>query len=317
MDLPAEHALKFIVTRYAGLLARHGEALRDPELVQPTAEHFPDDFHGDLASIGRMLERLATYAPLADDLPLALRVVEPAADDEAAAGGGCSSGACGSGGPGVRPRDGVVELDEGGFLVELNLGDVRHPVLLATALARGVGAIVLAEAEEDATREDVGALSEIAAVACGLGVLLHAGSYVYGKSCGGARVHSGTVLSVEEIAVALALFARVNGIEPRVVREHLETTQREALDLAFEWAASNDELVEGLRTHPDAIEAGAFALQPVRGLFGRLFKRRAAPALSTAAAEAAARAAKASKRTPEEQKKLDETRALVEEALSE
>lgn len=319
MELPAEHALRFIATHYAGLLARHGEAFEEPVLVQPSGDFFPDDFEGDLASIGRMLERVASYAPLADDLPLAVRVVSPEGDACGPAvsccGGSSSCAAPEIASGGGEGKPGVVELDEGGYLVTLAMRDVSHPALLGAALARAVGAIVLSEADEKITPTDAAAFAEVAAVACGLGVLLHAGAYVYGKSCGGPRVNSGTALSVEEAAVALALFARVNGVKSGEVRRHLEATQNEALEQAFEWVDSNDELVEALRVHPEAVAAGAFTLKPVRGLFGRLFKRREAAVLDAVAPPASGRARPS--RTPEEQRKLEELRALVDDALGE
>ena len=64
------------------------------------------------------------------------------------------------------------------------------------------GALVLHEAGEESTMA-TGPEAEIAAVACGLGVLLANGASVWAKSCGGLRMAQATVLSVEEAAVAL------------------------------------------------------------------------------------------------------------------
>ena len=61
-------------------------------------------------------------------------------------------------------------------------------------------------------------------------------------------------------------------------------------------------------------------MTPARGLLGRLFGKRPAKRIDDVdegAADAVVRAAqrRAKERSPEEQRKIDETRALVEEAL--
>ena len=85
--------------------------------------------------------------------------------------------------------------------------DVGDPVLLAASLARSAGHVVLGEAGEDDASD--GALAEIAATACGFGLLLlQRGVCVYTKSCGGLRAHQGTHLTLVSTAVTLGLFAR-------------------------------------------------------------------------------------------------------------
>ena len=44
MDLPSEDSLRWLVARYASLLAAHGEGIGTPHLVQPTGDDFPDAF---------------------------------------------------------------------------------------------------------------------------------------------------------------------------------------------------------------------------------------------------------------------------------
>src|SRR5579859_8074495 len=100
MDLPTPDTLRALVARYAGLRARHGEALGEPELLEPSSRHFPDDFTGDGESVAQLLKRMIGYAPIADDLPIELVV----------AGGG-GGGACGTGGCGGDPSE---HMDLGG-----------------------------------------------------------------------------------------------------------------------------------------------------------------------------------------------------------
>ena len=209
MENLSEDAIRAIVSQYAHLRAAYGEDIGAPELLQPSGEHFPDAFTKDGESVARLLTRMIGYAPIADDLPVALRFLEPADEAGADAGGkSCGSGACGTGGGGAGgPRDNVVELDDG-YIVEVATTDVGHGVLLTTNLARSVGAMVLMEAGEEFDPRELGVLSELAAVATGFGLLLLNGAYVYGKSCGGVRVHQATRLGLEELAVAVALFVR-------------------------------------------------------------------------------------------------------------
>jgi hypothetical protein len=125
-------------------------------------------------------------------------------------------------------------------------------------------------------------------------------------------MHQGTFLGVEELATLLALYTRVHGVKPSAARAHLETTQREAFDVALRWVDSNDALVEALRDAPHTLSDGVFAMEPTKGLLGRLFGRRSAGEPAVPARGAARR-----ERTPEEERRLREARALVDEALDE
>ena len=106
--------------------------------------------------------------------------------------------------------------------------------------------------------------------------LVASGAHVYGKSCGGARVTQHTHLTVEEIAVALALFAAVHRVKPGDVRAHLETTQREAFGEAHDWVSSNPTIVAQLKSRPEVLEAGMFRVEETKGFFGKFFAKRAA-----------------------------------------
>jgi hypothetical protein len=300
MDLPSDDALRWIVSAYARLRARHADAFTGPALVQPTGAFFPDEFRLDAASVERLLRRLIGYSPVVDDVGIELAFIEPSEQ----AGGGCGSSACGpAGSSGARPT--VQEVDDG-YRVFVATSDVPNPDLLTTSLARAVGALVLHEAGEDVDAGD----DEIAGVACGFGVLLASGSSVWAKSCGGLRMAQATALSVEELTVALALFVGIHHVKVSEARAHLGATQREAFDLALAWVESNPLLLETLRDRPALLEKGVFDIEPVRGLVGRwLHKRKLDQEL---------RAPVVSSRAPltdEKRHRLEEARALVDEVL--
>jgi len=304
MDLPVDRALRWIVGTYARLLAEHGAVLRASVLVQPTGEYFPDEFLADAPSILRLLRRTMTYAPLAEDLGVELAFLAPEGDHA----GGCGSLACGSGGGGAQLAT-VAELEDG-YRIFVAANDVGNPDVLAASLARATGALVLHEAGEDDA--DDAAVAEIAAIACGLGVLVASGSSVWAKGCGGLRMAQATVLSVEEATVALALFCAVHAVKPSVARAHLGATQREAFDLAMAWTESNPYVVESLRDRPAVLEGGLFTLEPVRGLLGRwLHKRKLDRELQSPDAAPAAPV------SDDKRRRLEEARALVDEVLGE
>ncbi|HEY6459106.1 MAG TPA: hypothetical protein VIY73_03115 [Polyangiaceae bacterium] len=302
MELPSEDALRWIVRTYARLRAAHGGALGTPRLVQPTGEFFPDEFQLDAPSVERLLRRMLTYSPVADDLGIELGFVEGVHDQ----GGGCGSSACGSGGAGrggARPM--VHELDDG-YRVLVSTTDVANPDVLTTALARAVGALVLHEGGNDVGEGE----DEIAAIACGYGVLLAGGAAVWAKSCGGLRMAQATALPVDEICVGLALFAGVHGVRASDARAHLGATQREAFDAAAAWVESNPLLVEALRDHPETLAHGTFGIEPVRGLVGRwLHKRKMDRELR------APLAAPPAPVSEDRRRRLEEARALVDEVL--
>ena len=322
MALPPEETLRALVSRYARLLAEHGEAFEGAELITPTGEHFPDRFERDGESLVRLLERVASYSPLGEDVPLEIALVEDGGGDD---DGHCSSG-CSR--PGARV-DGVQRSGRG-YRVPLPVTELANPTRMVCALARGVGAAVLAEAEVPVDPEDVGAMSEVAAALSGFGVVLLEGSHVYAKSCGGPSIHQGTALSPGELGVLLALFCEIAGHDASaasssearartrtlttVARKYLGATQLEAFDEAREWVETNAALMRKLRDAPELLCGGAFEIATKKpGLFSRLFggkRKEDAEGLAAAPTSPARR-----QRSAEEERRLAEARALVEEEL--
>lgn len=300
MDLPDDDALRWVVRSYARFRAAHGEAIGAPALVQPTADYFPDEFRRDGPSIVRFLRRMIAHSPVSDEVALELVVLD---GGERA---GCGSPGCDSAGPAALRA--VEELD-GGYRLFIAAEHLGHSDLLAASLARNVGALALLEAG-DANPSAVEA--EIVAVACGFGVLLANGAAAWSKGCGGLRMASATALSLEEVSIALALFVAVHAVPTSSARAHLPPTQREALGTALEWADSNRWLVEALRDRPATLVDRDFPLEPIRGAFSRWLRDRAHAR--------AARPLPASTRpsvSEERRRRLEEVRAMVDEALGE
>jgi len=299
MDLPDDDSLRWIVKTFAHLRAAHGAAIGTPALVQPTAEFFPDEFLPDVPSVGRLLRRMMDYAPLSSELGVELAVVASEPDR----GGGCGSAACATGTGGGSGALGVQEL-ENGYRVVVSAADVGNADVLSTSLARSVGTLVLHEAGELVGAET----SEIAATVCGFGVLLLNGSAVWAKSCGGLRVAQATVLPVEEVGVALALFVAIHGHRVSQARKHLGATQREAFDVAQDWVECNPTLIVSLRDRPQRLESGTLDLEPVRGVLGQWLRRR-----KLEQALRAPPATSASTLTAERRRRLEEVSALLDE----
>lgn len=296
MALPSESVLRTLVARYARILAAHGEAFEGAELVTPTGEHFPDHFARDQKSLERLIARVASYTPLGEDVPLSFVLVEDETDD-----GHCTSG-CSK--PSARV-DGV-QSDGDGYRVAIPVTELGNATRLVCAIARGLSSAVLAEAGEEVAPREVGLESEIVAVASGFGVVMLEGSHVYTKSCGGPAIHRGTALATEELASLLAFFCARNEISPRVARKHLGATQAEAFDEAWSFVEKNDAIVKKLREAPELLEGGAFTFETKRGgLLSRLFSSR----------ENEVAPVSKKQRDPEEERRLAEARALVEEEL--
>lgn len=305
-----EDQIRGIVAHLAHLRAAYGEAFADPELVEPNGEYFPDEFTLDPESVERLLRRMLGYAPLSEDLEIGLGFIQP---DGEVSGGGCGSGACGTGGLKEIARGGAVETEDG-YAAIVHVQDVGDPTILTAALARSAGRIVLFEADEEVDPRDEGALSELTAIASGLGLLLLNGACVYKKGCGGMKRHQATFLGLDEIALGLALFVRAAGKKPGVVRRHLEVTQKEAFDTALAWVDGQPSLVKALVEDPESLADGVFAFEEKKGLLSRLFtsKSKNDDELGSIAPSARPR-----ERSAEEQRRLAEARALVDEALSE
>ena len=311
----SEDALRSIVAQFAALREGWGEVLGEADLVEPNGEYFPDEFALEPAAIERLMRRMMSYAPLSADLDVALAFVEPEGEAKPG-GGGCGSGACGTGGEKGAPAilgGGAVETEEG-YAVPVATADVVEPTILTTSLARSMGRLVLHECGEEVDPRDEAALAEITAVACGFGVLLLNGACVYKKGCGGMRMHQATVLGVHEIALATALFVRVNEKKAGAVKRHLEVTQREAFDEALAFVDGQPKLVENLREHPETLSDGVFVLEERKGLFAKLFERKPDDGLSSVAS---VRPSAPRVLGEAERRRLAEAKALVEEALQE
>ncbi|HVJ90078.1 MAG TPA: hypothetical protein VM580_09765, partial [Labilithrix sp.] len=169
MEFPLdEDKIRGIVAQLSHLRAAHGEAFADPDLVEPTGKFFPDEFTLDPEGVDRLLRRTLSYAPISADLEIGLGFIQP---DGEVSGGGCGSGACGTGGLKAIARGGAVETEDG-YAALVHVQDVGDPTILTTALARAAGRIVLFEASEEVDPRDEGALSELTAIAAGLGILL-------------------------------------------------------------------------------------------------------------------------------------------------
>jgi hypothetical protein len=312
MDL-SEDALRSIVAHLAHLRAEYGDVLAEAELVEPNGEYFPDEFALEPAAIDRLMRRMMTYAPLAADLDVKLAFVEP--EDGGGSGGGCGTGSCGPGdkSPKQVAIRGAVETHDG-YAVIVATADAGEPKLLTASLARSMGRLVLFEAGEEVDLRDESALSELTAVACGLGVILLGGASVYKKGCGGMRQHQGTFLGLQELALACALFVRATDRKPGVVRRHLEVTQREAFDAALDWVDGQPKLVRALTKSPETLADGIFRLEEKKGLLSRLLTRKRDDDMPDAIPVSTRPAVV---RTEEERRRIAETRALVEEALGE
>jgi hypothetical protein len=293
------------VGTYAGLRGAHGDGIGTPALVEPTVQFFPEAIREDAASIAGVVRAMIAHSPVADDLPIEL-AFRLAKDPN---GSGCGSGACreeSTAGPATRT---AVEETSRGYRIVVDAADLHHLDALAASLARAAGALVLLEVNEDASA----ARSEIAAIACGFGVLLANGAAVWSKACGGLRMTRSTALSVEEATVGLALFLALHGENPSRARKYLGATQREAFALASDWVDANTDLVDWLRESPSTFVGSAIAFEPVRGVFGNWFRRRAArrPAI----APAPSRMPPPVPLSDAKRRRLDEARALVDEVF--
>lgn len=302
-----DDTIRGIIARFAHLRASYGDAFAKPDLVEPNGTYFPDDFTLDPAGIDRLFRRMLSYAPLADDLDIALGFIEP--DGETTGGGGCGSGACGTGGLKEIARGGAVETEDG-YAALVHVQDVGDPAILTTALSRSIGRIVMFEVDEAVDPRDEGALGELTAIASGLGLLLLNGACVYKKGCGGMKRHQATFLDVEEIALGLALFVRTTKAKPGTVRGHLEVTQKEAFDAALAWVDTQPTIVRTLVDEPEKLADGIFRFEEKKGFLSRLFAPKPDDDLRVASV-------KPRERSEDERRRLAEAKALVEEALSE
>lgn len=316
--MPLERdAIAWIVKHLAHMRAEFGDVLGDPDLVEPNGTYFPDEFSVTPEGIAQLARRMTTYAPLSEDLPIAVAFVEDeggsSVSSRGGGGGGCGSGACSPGGEKNLARACAAETEDG-YALLLDVGAVGESALLTAAIARGLGRIVQYEAGEEVAPRDEGPLAELTAVACGFGVLLLNGSCVYKKGCGGMRRHRGTFLETDELAMAVALFVRATGKKASLVRRHLPPTQREAFDEAWAWLEDQPNLVRALASAPETLVDGHFPVESKRGFFAKLLARDAGRSDDAPPFEPSVRK---KARSEEELRRLTEAKALVDEALQE
>jgi len=323
VDLPSEARLRWLLRGAARLLEGGAEPVSG--LILPTAEFFPDPFDGRPPSVARLLARVAGHAGLSE-LPIKLEL----GGADGASGASCSSGSC-SAGPGPSQIQGRVRRagqgPEAGFRVTVTAQEVRNATVLTTALVRASSEIFLAEARlfGDFRPGEAQAAVDLGGVLLGFGVLLANGSHIYSKGCGGVRISSATALPVDEITVALAVYAKLHGASPRAVRTHLDPTPRARFDEAVRWAEANAGVVGLVRSDRAALEADTYALSEARGWLSRLLGigRARGPTVPTddeideLARELGPAAGKPDKAAvdPEKQRRLAEIRALVDESF--
>jgi hypothetical protein len=270
MELPDDRTLRDLVSRYASIVERFGADIGQRPMVLPNGKFFPDAFTGDFPSVQRLLRRMQQHAGMAD-IPIQLGVLDPDAEGEA-----CGTGACGScAAPSVSPEIAAARLvDLGdGWRINIAPAETRSPVVLTAALARALGHVFLLEetGAERPIEEPLEVTVELTTVALGLGTLLLSGSYLYQKSCGGPNVACLTALSIGELSVAFALFAKHAGHSMRSARGELDATQKEQLSEAETWMLSNPQVTQLLASDPLRLVLGDFELSAPKSWMARLF----------------------------------------------
>jgi hypothetical protein len=317
MDLPAESQLRWLLDKTVLLLAFGAEPVGG--LVTPTPEFFPDAFDGSPMSVARLLTRVQGHAGLGN-LPSAVTIVTPEGAEEKAS---CSSGACGGSGKIEARLDRVARHADGSYEVKVGAGEVHNPVLLTTALVRATACMFLTEAGayDEIAPSEREPVTDLAAVLLGFGVLVANGSYIYMKGCGGVNVHSATRMPVDEVTIALAVYARLHDISERAVSKHLEVTPSAHFEEAAAWAASNAPVVRMLRSDPEAIRKDLYTLSSARSWLARALgigARKSVRASDEDLAELERSLAPLKKSSPVDAakaKRLADLRALVDESF--
>jgi hypothetical protein len=317
-----------VVRGYARVIDRHGKALGVRPLVLPTGDFFPDTFVGDEQSVQQLFERMKVHAGLGD-LAASVTVVHAGEHSgescgSSCGGGGGSGGSCGCDAGGAEPPQRLVR-DESGWHLAVLGSETRLPEALTTHMARTLAVAFLAQAGGDGAARAPGA-SDLVAVALGFGALLLEGAHVYKKSCGGPSIARFTEIGLDELAIAVALFAGLGGHSLKRVQRELSPTQRDAVAHAGAWVDSNRDLVERLRRAPDRVAAGDFSLCETRPWLLRVLGRRG-PARrpdgidalagddGLEAFEAALAGSPVQRKAKAPDPKLDEIKQLVDEAF--
>lgn len=318
MNLPAEPRIRWMLHRTAALFEQGAEPVSG--IILPTEEFFPDVFDASPKAVVALMKRMQAHAGLSD-VDVELMFVTP--EGETASAGGCGSGACGPGGKIETRLDRVGRRKDGSYVVAVGTGEVGHPVVLTTALVRSVASVFMTEAGayDDVDPQDREPVTDLAATMLGFGVLVANGSHVVVKGCGGAKVHSATRLTTEELTLALAIFCKSFGVDMRLAHKHLDPIPREHFDRSETWVRANAAVVRRLREDPKGIRSDAFVLDQAESWFSRVFsfgrsKRGLTAEETLAELERSLPAPTARKPIdPERAKKLAELRALVDESL--
>lgn len=148
-------------------------------LVLPTATFFPDHFEPSVQGVGNLMRRVLRHAGLSD-LNVNAELYSPEGEP---VGGGCSSGACGIPGQGRDQAMARVEQKDDGWQLNILTSEIAQPVVLTTAMVRGISHIFMREiglfAELD--RNEAESATDLCGVLLGFGVLLGNGAYIYKK----------------------------------------------------------------------------------------------------------------------------------------
>lgn len=265
MDLPADSNIRWLVRRYAALLARDKMPYEPRVLVLPNGEFFPDEFDGDVGSVNLLFWRLQEHSGMTD-VDVELRFVDDRGEHDH--GGGCGGGSCGGGSCGggscgradcnckkkhlVAPP--VVRLPDA-YRVDVLLSEASSPVTLTAYLATALARVHLEQTGglEEFADSEWRATCELGAISLGFGVLVANASHIFSKSCGGVNVKRATALTVMETALGLAVFLAAPHQRVTGFTSLLDPTQRSAYAEAKLWADSNAKLLRWLYREPERV----------------------------------------------------------------
>jgi hypothetical protein len=326
MELPSDTTIRWLVRRYAALLAREEDSNVKHPMVLPNGQFFPDAFDGDAGSVNLLFWRLQEHSGLTD-VDVELRFVDDGG--AAPAGGGCSGGSCGThAGAKVPPPVPPIARLPDAYRVDVLISQARTPVALTAYLAIALARIHIEETGglDEFPEEEWRSTCELCAISLGFGVLLANASYMFSKGCGGVNVDRGTSLLVTEVALGIALFVAQQESASSQFVASLETTQKSAWSEAKLWADSNQKLIRRLRRDPaevakdemlDVAEAKPW-LARVLGIGGK--KKRTLEVFDEdgfSQFEAEMKGRTGNKPERKKDPKIDELRALVDESLEE
>lgn len=275
MQLPPPHVTRAVIQRYARLQKRYAHELGTRPLVLPNRTFFPDTFQNDAPSLERIVQRMQSHAGM-EDIPIRSAVVT---SQSPTGTGGCSSGACAV--PASATSGSPRLVDEGtGWCIQVPDAELRHPIALTTNLARSLAFIFLVETQEEGERLEppMDVTADFVAVALGFGPLMLQGAYIYAKSCGGPRIGSVTTVNLNELALAVALFAALGEHPLAPALKELDVTQKAALSEAQALFRSNRSLVELFKKQPEQIASGHFTVESPTNFLTSWFRKKRSPA---------------------------------------